>query len=325
MREGRRSDPGCFLIASRHAGRSPFFHALDWTNHVSKLDKLRREGPAPTTGTKRERDWDRTMMLLGIVLGGLNPQTIRDVAGGSVLRQLRRIWRSPPRRQWPPPTAGVHIHAFSASHGRHFVCMRARTRCSQTFDGAIMTAMQVDVLSHARPRLLSRAEYDRMVDQGLFADERVELIRGILVEMSPIGSRHADPVDVLTRHFVRAMGDDAVVRVQQPFAASDDSEPEPDLALVPPRRYADSHPERAFLVIEVSDESLKYDRETKARLYAASGVPEYWIVDVNGRSVEVFDQPTADGYQRGRRFEGNHEIAPTAFPKALLRVGELFA
>ena len=69
------------------------------------------------------------------------------------------------------------------------------------------------------------------------------------------------------------------MRVQLPFAASDDSEPEPDLVLVPPRRYADRHPRQAYLLIEVADSSLDHDRETKAPLYASSGVPEYWIVD----------------------------------------------
>jgi Uma2 family endonuclease len=110
----------------------------------------------------------------------------------------------------------------------------------------------------------------------MFEHERVELIRGMVLTMSPIGPAHADPIDVLTRRLVLAMGDRAVVRVQQPFAASDDSEPEPDLALVPPGRYAADHPRQARLVIEVAQSSLTYDRETKAPLYAESGVPEYW-------------------------------------------------
>src|SRR5512134_1166059 len=113
-----------------------------------------------------------------------------------------------------------------------------------------MLMQAIDVLSHARPRRMSRAEYDRAIAQGFFQDERVELIQGIVVEMPPIGAPHADKVDVLTRVFVRGVGDRAVVRVQAPFAASEDSEPEPDLALVPPGRYADRHPDRAFLVVE---------------------------------------------------------------------------
>jgi Uma2 family endonuclease len=171
---------------------------------------------------------------------------------------------------------------------------------------------------------MSRAEYDRLVATGLFHDERVELIRGIVVKMSPNGPAHADPIDVLTRHFVRALGDRAVVRVQLPFAASDDSEPEPDLALVPPRRYADSHPSQAFLVIEVADTSLDHDRLTKAPLYASSGVPEYWIVDVNARRIEVFDAVAGGKYSRVRSLAVGERIAPAAFADATLGVADLF-
>src|SRR5262245_54823429 len=156
----------------------------------------------------------------------------------------------------------------------------------------------LDVLSHARPRRIQRTEYERLVEQGLFEDERVELIQGIVVEMSPIGPRHSDPIDVLNRLFVMGVGARAVVRVQQPFAASDDSEPEPDLALVAPGCYRDRHPDRALLIIEVAETSLDHDRETKCPLYASSGVPEYWIIDVNARIVEVYDTPNADRYAR---------------------------
>jgi Uma2 family endonuclease len=182
----------------------------------------------------------------------------------------------------------------------------------------------IDVLSHARPRRMSRSEYERVVQDGLFRDERVELIHGIVVEMPPIGPPHADKVDVLTRVFVRAVGDPAVVRIQAPFAASDDSEPEPDCALVPPGRYADRHPDRAFLVVEVSDTTLDHDRKTKGPLYAACGVPEYWIVDVNAREVEVLDELTGDRYGRTRRFSTGATIAPAAFPDVRVQVLDLF-
>jgi Uma2 family endonuclease len=171
---------------------------------------------------------------------------------------------------------------------------------------------------------MSRSEYERVIQDGLFRDERVELIHGIVVEMPPIGAPHADKVDVLNRVFVRGVGDRAVVRIQAPFAASDDSEPEPDIALVPPGRYADGHPERAFLVIEVSDTSLDHDRKTKAPLYAASGVPECWIVDVKAREVEVFDEPSGGRYERTRRFSTSDTLAPAAFPDVIVSVKDLF-
>lgn len=117
----------------------------------------------------------------------------------------------------------------------------------------------------------------------------------------------------------------SVVRVQQPFAASDESEPEPDIALVPPGRYAKAHPARAFLIIEVAQTSLDYDRETKAPLYADTGVPEYRIVDVTGRVLEVHDEVRDGRYQRVRSFTGDATLAPAAFPDAGLRVSDLFA
>lgn len=181
-----------------------------------------------------------------------------------------------------------------------------------------------DVLDHAQPRLMSRDEYERLVAAGMFEDERVELIHGIVVRMAPIGPAHADPIDVLNRHFVRALDERAVVRVQLPFAASDDSEPEPDLALVPPRRYADRHPHQAFLVIEVADTSLGHDRETKGPLYASSGVPEYWIVDVNARSVLVYDTVVAGRFTRTREFPVGERVVPSAFADAALDVADLF-
>jgi Uma2 family endonuclease len=180
----------------------------------------------------------------------------------------------------------------------------------------------LDVLSHARPRLLSRAEYERLVDAGMYRGERVELIRGLVVEMPPIGVPHSDPIDFLTRHFILSLGDRAVVRVQLPFAASDDSEPEPDLALVPTRRYNDYHPNRAFLIVEVADSSLAHDQETKGPLYASCGAEEYWIVDVNARQIEAYDRPSGERYGRVRHIGAGEEIAPAAFPDIVVRIAE---
>lgn len=187
-----------------------------------------------------------------------------------------------------------------------------------------MFMQAIDILSHARPRLLSRAEYDRLVDAGMYHDERVELIRGLVVEMAPIGVPHCDPIDFLTRHFILSLRDRATVRVQLPFAASNDSQPQPDLALVPPRRYNDQHPSRAFLLVEVAESSLAYDRATKAPLYAECDVDEYWIVDVNAQRIEVYDQPSNGRFQRVRYIERGQEIAPAVFPDIVVRVADVF-
>jgi Uma2 family endonuclease len=188
-----------------------------------------------------------------------------------------------------------------------------------------MVSAAVEILAHAEPRRLSRDEYDRLAEQGFFRGERVELIEGMVVRMSPIGPSHADPVDVLNELFVRALPDRARVRTQQPFIAGPDSEPEPDVALVPPGRYATSHPDRAFLIVEVADSSLAHDRETKARLYAAALVPEYWVLDVRARTVHVFDDIVDGRYSRIRAFAESSALSPKAFPDVSLSVAQLFA
>lgn len=142
-------------------------------------------------------------------------------------------------------------------------------------------------LAPERPRPLRRAEYEHLVEAGAFTDERIELLEGVLVSMSPQGTEHADIVRRLTMLFVRLVGDRALVSVQCPFAASDDSEPEPDLALVPHGNYRGAHPTRAFLIVEVAESSLRKDASIKADLYARSRVDEYWVVDLNARSVLV--------------------------------------
>jgi len=164
---------------------------------------------------------------------------------------------------------------------------------------------RIDVLDTAqlapeRPRPLRRVEYEQLVSAGAFTEERIELLEGVLVQMSPQGAEHADVVSRLTMLLARLVGDLAVVRVQSPFAASDDSEPEPDVALVPPGDYRRAHPTHALLIVEVAESSLRKDSSIKADLYARSHVDEYWIVDLNARSVLVHS--ASDGTTYRRRF-----------------------
>ncbi|MEJ7729546.1 MAG: Uma2 family endonuclease [Polyangiaceae bacterium] len=179
------------------------------------------------------------------------------------------------------------------------------------------------MVADATPRLLTRAEYDRMAELGFFANERVELIHGTVVRMAPIGTGHCDVVDVCNELLVLRLAGRATVRIQAPFLAHDDSEPEPDVVVAPRRRYSDRHPDQAFLVIEVAESSLAYDRHTKARLYAASGVREYWIIDVLGRAVEVHRQPGSDRYAVHHRVTAG-AVHPEAFPDVELSLAELF-
>lgn len=175
----------------------------------------------------------------------------------------------------------------------------------------------------APARRMSRAEYDRLVELGFFERERVELIHGMVVRMSPIGPPHSEVVARLTKLFVRALGDRAGVRIQLPIVAWDESEPEPDVAIVPERSYAAAHPEEAFLVIEVAETSLDYDRATKAPLYASSRVAEYWIVDVTGKMIEVYTKADNGRFTSVQRFGLGDVVRVVAFPDVTIAVRDL--
>jgi Uma2 family endonuclease len=172
-------------------------------------------------------------------------------------------------------------------------------------------------------RRFKRDEYDRLVEIGLFVDERIELIDGLLVEMSPQGAAHAYAVRQLNMLLTRAIGDRALVQIQSPLAVNDDSEPEPDVALVPKADYSRAHPKRALLVVEVADDSIRKDRLIKARLYALAGVPEYWIVNLSNRAVEVLRAPSSNGYLRVTSFASGEVVSPEAFPDLVLAVDEI--
>ncbi len=169
-----------------------------------------------------------------------------------------------------------------------------------------------------RIRPLRRAEYDRLVELGVFEDERIELLRGALVEMSPQGAPHADCAAQLAKILILRLGERASVRAHSPFAATEDSEPEPDVAVNPPRRYADGHPQTAHLLVEVADSSLRKDRGIKSEIYAEAGVPEYWIVDVARGVVEVRSAPVDGHYTQLTTYGRGESIALVAFPDLVL-------
>jgi Uma2 family endonuclease len=172
-------------------------------------------------------------------------------------------------------------------------------------------------------RPLRRVEYDRLAALGVFEDERIELLDGVLVTMSPIGPRHSSAVDLLTLVLVRALGDRARVRVQNPFAASDISEPQPDLLLAPLRDYVEEHPSESYLVVEVAESSLAKDRGQKLRIYATRGDPEYWVVDVVSRYVEIYRDPSGGMYRSRRVASLEDGIELLCFPDVTVRVRDI--
>jgi Uma2 family endonuclease len=156
---------------------------------------------------------------------------------------------------------------------------------------------ELGVLRHR----LTVQQYHRMAEAGVLApDARVELIEGVIVDMAPIGSRHAAAVNKLTRALTAAVGVRAIVSVQNPLRLGERSEPQPDLALLRPRAdfYAESAPTAAdaLLVIEVAQATAAYDRGVKVPLYAQHGVPEVWIVDLDFSLVRFFRSPQGDRY-----------------------------
>lgn len=161
------------------------------------------------------------------------------------------------------------------------------------------TSMPEEVLPQ-RTHDFTVAEYHQMAE--VFEGQRVELLRGKIVDMSPIKSRHAAVVSLLTELFFQHCSDRYAVRVQNPVRVSDYSEPEPDLALVQLRadHYAGSHPapNEVFILVEVADTSLDKDRRVKLPLYAEAGIPEYWIVDLKADRLEVYTQPEEGSYAR---------------------------
>ena len=174
-------------------------------------------------------------------------------------------------------------------------------------------------------------EYHRMGEVGILKEtDRVELIRGEIVEMSPQGFRHRAFIDNLTRLLITRLGGRAVVSIQMPIVLSDDTEPEPDVQVLRlptvPHKHREVAAEDALLLIEAGVSSLAYDRSTKLRLYAAAGIPEYWVVDCVTESVEVHRMPHADGYgETVRLAEPTATVALHAFPDVVLTLAEIFA
>lgn len=173
-------------------------------------------------------------------------------------------------------------------------------------------------------RPLRRAEYERLVEAGAFESERVELLEGFLVEMSPQRASHASAIEVLTELLYSARQPGQRVRVQLPLALGDESEPEPDLCVVPEGDHRERHPSKALLVIEVAESSLAKDRR-KSTIYARAGVPEYWLVDVENQRVEVRTQPEVGAYLRQETVASGGELQSLSLPGLKVSVDRIFA
>lgn len=177
-------------------------------------------------------------------------------------------------------------------------------------------------------RRFTVAEFMRMTEVGLFGENsRLELLWGEVVEMSPIHITHVAILNRLVWLLTNALGRGVIVSVQNPIQLSDESLPQPDVAVL---RFQDSFygerpigPDDVFLLVEVADSSLRYDRRIKSKLYGAAGIADYWIVNLPERQIEVYREPRPDGYRTMTRYAPGETLSPLAFADVVLNVDEI--
>jgi Uma2 family endonuclease len=185
----------------------------------------------------------------------------------------------------------------------------------------------------ARLRRFSRAEYERLIELGIFQPgEPIELIGGELMVAEPQGAAHYTAIRKTAKALEAAFGPGWEVRTQGPVGLDDDSEPEPDVAVVPgsPDDYGRAHPSRPVLTVEVAESSLVIDRRHKGSLYARAGLPDYWVLNLIDRVLEVYREPVADStapfgwrYARGEVLDVSARVAPLAAPTSAISISQL--
>ena len=171
----------------------------------------------------------------------------------------------------------------------------------------------------------TRAEFRRMGEIGLFDGRHVQLIRGQVIDMSPIKSRYATGILNVMRVLGSILPNTAHLRPQLPLMLGNFSEPEPDTAIVAGslEDFAHNHPTTALLVVEVSDSTLTFVRQTKSVLYAQAGIPEYWILNLVDNALEIYRDPQPEGYQSKNVHPASAQIAPLFAPNTVVSVSDL--
>jgi len=172
------------------------------------------------------------------------------------------------------------------------------------------------------------SDYYRMAEAGILRpDDRVELIEGEIIQMGPIGSRHAARVKRAARVFGRYVGEAAIVGIQDPVRLDDYSEPEPGIALVKPKAdlYEHAHPgpRDILLILEISDTSSAFDRQVKAPMYARAGIAELWLELIAEECIEVYTEPANGVYSKVRQARRGESLTPRSFPQVTIPVDEL--
>ena len=213
---------------------------------------------------------------------------------------------------------------------------RADSRCSHLV--TLTRALPADTLGamaqhEIRTRRWTRLEYDKLIELGIFQPgESIELIGGELMVAEPQGAAHYTAIWKTAKALEAAFGPGWIVRTQGPIGLDEESEPEPDVAVVSgrPEDYRSEHPSRPVLTVEVSESSLHLDRERKGSLYARAGLQDYWVLNLEDRVLEVYREPAVDPsavfdwrYARREVFDPPAEVSPLAAPHARVRVVDL--
>lgn len=175
---------------------------------------------------------------------------------------------------------------------------------------------------------LTVQDYHRMIESGILTPEdHIELLDGLLMQMVAKGTPHRATISRIGEQLRKLLGDRALICYQDPVQLDDYSEPEPDIAILQPDPlfYQEHHPRPVdvFWLIEVADTTLKYDCKTKAFHYACSGIPELWVVDLNGRRLHVYRSPSLKGYSSETILAEDLTIAPLAFPDCQLLIHDM--
>jgi Uma2 family endonuclease len=202
-----------------------------------------------------------------------------------------------------------------------------------------MTAV-IEISASARPALIGTfngetvnlrritvKEYDAMIENGVFDEnDQIELLNGVIIEKMPKGTKHSAATYRIARKFFKLFDDVAVIRVQDAIWLDEFSEPEPDIVLAAPKddEYENSHPtpDEIFVILEVSDSTLSYDRNTKSLAYARAGIRQYLVLNVPEKTLEDYREPNADGFQSKQTLRAGQKFNLVAFPEIYLEVND---
>lgn len=191
--------------------------------------------------------------------------------------------------------------------------------------------MSVNFQPQPQPRQFrfSVDEYYKMIELGILKDyEKAEIIEGELIDKTPVANRHAYTVDFLTKFFIKNVSDEILVRNQNPLRLSDYDEPMPDIVLADLTKFDGKRhprPEETLLVVEVSDTTLKYDRDTKLSLYAEAEIPEVWIVNLKNEIIEIHRQPSNGIYQLAQIFKKGETAKSEILPDLEIEVDKILS